>query len=84
VLVAVATSQNLAQLPPDDHALLAALGDLGILATAGIWSSGDTDWSKFGAVVVRPVGIITCEWMTSADGSAIFRSGTSECSTHRT
>jgi glutathione synthase/RimK-type ligase-like ATP-grasp enzyme len=53
VLVAVATSQSLAQLSPDEHALLAALGDLGILATAGIWSSGDTDWSKFGAVVVR-------------------------------
>jgi hypothetical protein len=53
VLVALATSQDLAHLPADECALLAALADLGIGATSAIWSSTDTNWLMFGTVVVR-------------------------------
>jgi glutathione synthase/RimK-type ligase-like ATP-grasp enzyme len=53
VVVVVATSQSLTQLPPDERALLASLDELGIRAGAEIWSSADVDWSRFDAVVVR-------------------------------
>ncbi len=52
-MLAIATSLNLEQLPPDEPALLAAFAELGIPARAEIWSSPETDWSQFTAVVVR-------------------------------
>jgi hypothetical protein len=52
VLLALATSQNMSQLPSGERALLAALEERGFLATAEIWWSAQ-DWSRFDAMVVR-------------------------------
>jgi glutathione synthase/RimK-type ligase-like ATP-grasp enzyme len=51
--IAIATSPHVPNLPPGEHALLSALGDLGVAATPVIWSSGETDLADFDAVVIR-------------------------------
>lgn len=51
--VALATSQNPAQIPADERALIVSLADLGITACAEIWWSSETDWLQFDAVIVR-------------------------------
>jgi len=51
--IAIATSPDVPKLPPGESALLSALGKLGIAACPMIWSSSETDWAAFGAVVIR-------------------------------
>lgn len=51
--IAIATSPDVPNLPPGEHALLSALRDLGVAATPAIWSSGETSWMAFDAVVIR-------------------------------
>jgi glutathione synthase/RimK-type ligase-like ATP-grasp enzyme len=51
--IAIATSPEVPNLPPGKHALLSVLGDLGIAARPLIWSSDETDWAAFDAVVIR-------------------------------
>jgi glutathione synthase/RimK-type ligase-like ATP-grasp enzyme len=51
--IAIATSRDIPNLPPGEHALLSALESVGIAASPVIWSSHEIDWSKFAAVVIR-------------------------------
>ncbi len=51
--IAIATSPDVPKLPPGENMLLSALGELGIAACPMIWSSVETDWAAFGAVVIR-------------------------------
>jgi glutathione synthase/RimK-type ligase-like ATP-grasp enzyme len=50
--IAIATSQGPANLPPNERALLVALDEIGIRASAAVWSE-TRDWRAFSAVVVR-------------------------------
>ena len=50
--VALATSEELPGLDPDDAPLLAALGDE---AEPAVWSDPDVDWSAYDAVLIRSV-----------------------------
>ena len=51
--IAVATSEAIATLNPDDHLLVEALAPLGVRAEACIWSSPSVDWSLHDAVLLR-------------------------------
>jgi len=51
--IAIATSRDMPNLPPGEHALVTALQSLGVVATPEIWSSVEIDWSTFAAVVIR-------------------------------
>src|SRR5688500_4601314 len=50
--VALATSEELPGLDPDDAPLLAALGDE---AEPRIWSDPGADWSSYDAILIRSV-----------------------------
>jgi hypothetical protein len=51
--VALVTSEALATLNDDDHLLVAALAEIGILSVPAVWSDAGIDWTSFDAVVIR-------------------------------
>lgn len=51
--IAIATSQEYADLPEDDRPLIAAFAALGISAEPEVWSTPNADWTAYGCVLVR-------------------------------
>lgn len=51
--VALVTSEAFADLYEDDHLLVAALADIGIVSAPAVWSDASVDWTSFDAVVIR-------------------------------
>jgi glutathione synthase/RimK-type ligase-like ATP-grasp enzyme len=52
-VVALATSVDWPQLPPDDGGIAPTLGQLGIDAETAVWTDRSVDWSRFDAIVIR-------------------------------
>ena len=53
MLVALVTSEALANLYEDDRLLVSALEDIGIASVPAVWSDASVDWTSFDALVMR-------------------------------
>ena len=51
--VALATSEEVPELVPDDRLLIPALAERGIDAVPAVWDDASVDWRRFGGVVIR-------------------------------
>lgn len=51
--IAIATSQEYAELPEDDRPLIAAFAALGISAEPEVWSTPNADWTAYSCLLVR-------------------------------